>query len=188
MAFAPLLEGGGGSAAGGGNLTYTAKHGHAFGPPKTASSVRAFPVGRELLAALRRWKAKQAENELSRGKTYFLVYEGKNGALWQIQKQEATPPGLKRRPLVCTRENGMAVLQNTVCVSLEKCGINAHSLRHTHATICAEHGAPPKGLAGRLGHSSATLTENLYTHETQRMQLDTIAAFEKDFQKSVGKP
>ena len=165
-------------------VTYTAKHGHAFGPPKTASSVRAFPVGRELLAALRRWKAKQAENELSRGKTYFLVYEGQNGALWQIQKQEAATPGLKRRPLVCTRENGMAVLQNTVCVSLEKCGINAHSLRHTHATICAEHGAPPKGLAGRLGHSSATLTENLYTHETQRMQLDTIAAFEQDFQKA----
>lgn len=169
-------------------VVYTAKHGHAFGPPKTASSVRVFPVGSELLSVLRRWKAKQAENELAHGKAYYFVYEGKDGALWQLPKQASQPPGLERRPLVCTRANGMAVLQNSVCVSLEKCGINAHSLRHTHATICAEHGAPPKGLAGRLGHHSATLTENLYTHETERMQRDTIAAFEKDFQESVGNP
>ena len=157
-------------------LNYTREKKHAFGPPKTETSTRTIPIDGELVAILRRWKARQAENEMRRGKAYFYTYEAKDGCLWQMHKQTEPPEGLTRRPLVCTQENGKAIPHDTLRRELNRFGVN--SLRHTHATICAENGAPPKGLAGRLGHKNIAITENLYTHETKRMQRETIAAFE----------
>ena len=65
---------------------------------------------------------------------------------------------------------------------MQKAGINAHSFRHTHATTLIENGATPKGVAGRLGHSNTAITQNLYTHSTQKLQEDTATIFEKTLQ------
>ena len=50
-----------------------------------------------------------------------------------------------------------------------------HSFRHTHATQLIENGASAKGVAERLGHADATITQNLYTHNTQKLQEETAA-------------
>lgn len=42
--------------------------------------------------------------------------------------------------------------------------INFHSLRHTFATRCAEAGMDAKTLSRLLGHSTATVTLNIYVH------------------------
>ena len=42
-----------------------------------------------------------------------------------------------------------------------------HSLRHTYATRCIEAGIRPKTLQTILGHSSITITMNLYVHTTE---------------------
>ena len=65
---------------------------------------------------------------------------------------------------------------------MQKAGINTHSFRHTHATTLIENGATPKGVAGRLGHSNTAITQNLYTHNTQKLQEDTATIFEKTLQ------
>lgn len=166
-------------------IAYTKETGCFFGPPKTPSSIRRIPVGHELLALLKRWKAQQAANEMKRGKAYIYAYEDQKGRLWQMQKQARPDDGMVLRSLVCTQNSGKAVTRSTFTYALEKIGINAHSLRHTHATICAENGAPAKGLAGRLGHSNTAITENLYTHETEAMQEAALDAFEKSIQKSA---
>ena len=57
-------------------------------------------------------------------------------------------------------------------------GINAHSFRHTHATKMIEAGAPLKGVAGRLGHKSISITDSVYTHATLEMQKASLEAFE----------
>lgn len=102
-----------------------------------------------------------------------------------MQKQARPDDGMALRSLVCTQSSGKAVSRSTFTYAMEKIGINAHSLRHTHATLCAENGAPAKGLAGRLGHKNTSITENLYTHETEAMQGAALNAFEKAFKKSV---
>ena len=158
-------------------ITYTAATGRMFSPPKTKSSVRTIPIDRELVDALRRWKARQAANEMECGKAYVYVYEGEGGKLWQLSKGQPGGKGMARRALVCTNGTGKALSRYSVCTALKKHGVNSHSFRHTHATICAENGAPAKGLAGRLGHSSTVITQDLYTHETERMQEQTVAAF-----------
>ena len=64
-------------------------------------------------------------------------------------------------------------------MAAQKNGLNAHSFRHTHATMLIEAGAVAKGVAGRLGHSDATITQNLYTHNTANLQQETAKIFDK---------
>ena len=48
-----------------------------------------------------------------------------------------------------------------------------------------EAGATPKDVAARLGHKDATITQNLYTHDTEKMQRETVALFVKSIEKSM---
>ena len=166
-------------------LTYVPETGYMFGLPKTQSSIRDIKIGAGLLSLLRRWKSQQAANEVKHGGAYFYAYEAKDGGLWQMHKQIQTEKGMTHHALVCTNENGKTVCRNTFVYQLHIRGINSHSFRHTHATVCAENGAPPKGLAGRLGHSTTNITENLYTHETEEIQKSTLEAFERNTGKGV---
>ena len=67
----------------------------------------------------------------------------------------------------------------TLMQTLNKYDLNAHSFRHTHATMLIEAGASLKGVAGRLGHKRVEMTDEVYTHNTQKIQQDTEKAFEK---------
>ena len=166
-------------------IFYTKKTGYSFGPPKTRTSVRDIMAGKELLLLLKRWKAAQSANEMKYGKAYFYIYEARDSKRWQMQKQVAPPSDMTRRPMVCTTETGKCVIGEAVRHALHLHGTNSHSLRHTHATICAENGAPAKGIAGRLGHSNPSITESLYTHETVKMQEKTLEAFEAKMKNSI---
>ncbi len=44
-----------------------------------------------------------------------------------------------------------------------------HTLRHTYATRCAEHGMDAKTLSRLLGHSSSNTTLNIYVHPSLEM-------------------
>ena len=84
--------------------------------------------------------------------------------------------------LVCTRANGKPVLYFNIEHLLKREGLNAHSFRHTHATLLILNGATPKGVSSRLGHSSVVITQDLYTHVTSKMSEDTAAVFSKIMQ------
>ena len=53
--------------------------------------------------------------------------------------------------------------------ALKEEGLNAHSFRHTHATMLAERGASPKYVQHRLGHKNIQVTMNIYQHLTDKM-------------------
>lgn len=55
--------------------------------------------------------------------------------------------------------------------------ISMHVLRHTFATRCIEAGMRPKTLQKILGHSSITLTMNLYVHVTHDSLKDEMEKF-----------
>ena len=159
-------------------LVHPSDHKLHIAPPKTRTSLRSIPIDDGLLRALTAWKKHQAENELRAGDTYIYQYASPDGMILQ-QSKGLPSAGLKRIQPVCTLKTGALMQAQYVFRYLRKEGLNAHSFRHTHATMLIEGGATPKGVAGRLGHAKTSITEDLYTHETKAMQQDTLDVFKR---------
>ena len=164
-------------------LCYVTAKGYYFDEPKTPTSRRSILIDGELTATLKKWKAQQAKNEIAAGKKYTYAYTDENGSLWQTAKMHTVPDGYIRRALVCTTEAGAIVPKSSITQFMCKHGTNFHSLRHTHATLLIENNAIAKDVAARLGHADATITQNLYTHDTKEMQENTLTIFERTLQK-----
>ena len=157
----------------------TVSGGHYLTAPKTRTSKRSIITDKKLIKELKRWQSIQKQNELQQGESYVRIYIDSTGKLQQQSKgidhdQNEDPPV----SFICTQSNGRMLLPQYVFHYLKKAGLNAHSFRHTHATMLIEAGATPKGVAGRLGHANTAITQNLYTHNTEKMQQDTAAIFQ----------
>ena len=152
-----------------------------FETPKTESSARTFYADAAFLAYLRPLKAVQAKDEMRLGEAYQITYEDKahDRAVVVLPKKMPPTDALERRMLLCIKENGTPILSASFKAMLQKHNLNAHSFRHTHATQLIEAGAKPVDVAARLGHKDATITQNLYTHDTEEMQKETARIFGK---------
>lgn len=146
--------------------------------PKTATSVRTIPIGKGLIKELSAWKATQMAYEVKKGGAYVIIYADAQNALHRQSKALKPPAGWHRVNFICTRRNGTLLLKTAIYDKMRRMGLNAHSFRHTHATMLIEAGANPKGVAARLGHASTNITENLYAHITKSMQTETERVFE----------
>lgn len=155
----------------------TEKHGYFLLQPKTQAGKRSIDVDPILLQELSRWKALQAEEELQRGLSYQYNYKDSEDRL--SSQSKGILASKERINLVCTKPDGSFVAPDVVRWRIRQEGYNSHSFRHTHATLLIEHGASPKGVAGRLGHASTLLTQDLYTHNTEKLQKDTEQIFEQ---------
>ena len=78
---------------------------------------------------------------------------------------------------VCRRENGeyvnLRTMQYTTQIIHEQLHLpefDFHSLRHTHATMLVENGAPLKYVQLRLGHKKIDVTMNIYQHLTEALR------------------
>lgn len=150
-----------------------------FDTPKSESSIRTFyadPVFLSYLAAL---KARQAREELHLGEAYQIAYEDvRNDHALVILPKKITPPSwYERRSLLCILSGGIPIRYEAFQYILKRMNLNTHSFRHTHATRLIEAGAKPVDVAARLGHKDATITQNLYTHDTEAMQKETARIF-----------
>ena len=162
-------------------IRYISKRGYFFTSLKTESSNRYVLVDDILLTELRRWQLQQRENEKHFGGSYVYIYREADGHIERLSKTLPAPDG-EKISLVCTRDNGQLVLQGGFMKILRLAGLNAHSFRHTHATQLIENGATANGVAGRLGHANAAITQNLYIHNTAKLQEETLAIFDKNLQ------
>lgn len=136
---------------------------------KTESSKRYIVVDDYLLSELRRWRERQAENEQELGASYIQIYCESDGSVKRQSKGLPLRSG-EKVSLVCTLRKGSLLPKTYFVNQLRLIGLNAHSFRHAHATQLIENGAPAKAVAGRLGHANALITQNLYTHNTQKLQ------------------
>lgn len=162
-------------------IIYIKKSGYFLTSLKTKSSERYIIVEDYLLSELQRWQAQQVENEKQFGGTYVYTYLESDGHI--IRRSKGLPaPNSGKISLICVQNNGQLVLKNFVIKRLIEAGLNAHSFRHTHATQLIENGATAKGVAGRLGHANTLITQNLYTHNTLKLQEETAAIFAKILQ------
>lgn len=64
-------------------------------------------------------------------------------------------------------------------------GLKFHELRHTQATLLFARGADIKSVQKRLGHSTATLTLNLYAHSMEEQDRQAATIMEDLFDKAV---
>lgn len=162
-------------------LVYIKKKGYFFTTLKTESSKRYILIDDFLLEELQRWQARQAENEKRIGNNYTYTYLENDGHIIKQSKGLPAPVG-EKVSLVCTRDDGQFVLHISLTGFLKSEKLNAHSFRHTHATYLIEGGAEAKAVAGRLGHTNTLITQNLYTHNTRKLQEKALAIFDKIMQ------
>ena len=150
-----------------------------FDTTKTETSVRTFYADASFLSYLHTLKRKQAQDEMQFGEAYQVVYESTNTdrALLILPKKVPPPDGCVRQALICIRPNGIPFRHEPIFRLLKTMGLNTHSFRHTHATKLIEAGAKPVDVAARLGHADATITQNLYAHDTEEMQRETARIF-----------
>jgi integrase len=92
----------------------------------------------------------------------------------QLEERLATGELWADLDLVFALEDGNPIPPKRVskaCVrAVERSGLprlSPHGLRHTFATVALEAGVLTKVVADVLGHSSATITADLYSHTTE---------------------
>lgn len=125
----------------GGELTVT--------DPKTATSRRVVPLTADLVARLKEHKARQAAERL------------KAGSAWhELGLVIATEAGGYVDPRNALR----ALFIAAKAAELE--GVGLHTLRHSAASMMLAAGAPLHTVSRTLGHSSVTITGDIYGHVT----------------------
>jgi integrase len=126
-----------------------------YGEPKTSRSRRTLPLPASMVKRLVEHKRRQAEERLKAGSAWQdhgLVFTTTIGGPLNISKltRNNFKPALKRAGLPQS--------------------VRLYDLRHTCATLLMQAGENPKVVSERLGHSTITLTLDVYCHALPTMQ------------------
>lgn len=128
-----------------------------FSEPKTARSRRSVPIPAEVMDRLHQHRKAQAEQRLKAGpvwSVHSLVFCDRRGE--PLDRQNLLRRHL--RPLLKKAE-----------ISTD---LTLYSLRHSCATLMLAAGIHPKVVSERLGHSSITITLDIYSHVMPTMQVE----------------
>lgn len=115
--------------------------------PKTQSSVRTVSIDDGTARSLARWKREQAAQLVKLG----------------LRQSDDTP-------VCCSSTGGYMDVHNfsnwwrRFRIEAGMPGVKFHELRHTQATQLIAHGVDVKTVQARLGHSSASITLDMYAH------------------------
>lgn len=93
--------------------------------------------------------------------------------------------------LVFCREDGNFLPKSTLFNAfgriLKKAGIEKlpiHGLRHTHAVLLLESGADMKFIQERLGHKNISITSDIYSHISEKLETKSVDNYE-EYMKSI---
>lgn len=138
-------------------------------PLKSKSSYRTLYIDDELADYLKDLLERRKKAEV-----FYHTYAKEDGTYMQTTSD--TPPEgyTEIYPVVCN-DDGKLYSTVSFTIFLRKNNLNSHSFRHTQATLLAEANANPKNISARLGHSTIKITQDLYTHITDKMQQETMA-------------
>jgi integrase len=146
---------------------YTLQHlkdgAYTFAPPKTLRSRRKVALTTVAIAALRRHRQRQDEERAAIGAEWReedMVFT--NGTGGPLRANHI----LQRRFTPLLRKAGLPL-------------IRFHDLRHTAATLLLRQGVHPKIVAEMLGHSTISMTLDIYSHVIPDMQKDATVALDR---------
>lgn len=127
-----------------------------FKEPKTEESKRSISAPYDLLKLLKEHKKKQIELKIRSGGEYN-----------------------NKHNLVCTRDSGEPLNTSSFSHAFgdfikrrDIPHVRFHDLRHTNATLMLLSGTAPKVASSRLGHSTISITMDLYSHVLKDMNKD----------------
>ncbi|SHI55892.1 Site-specific recombinase XerC [Anaerovibrio lipolyticus DSM 3074] len=166
-------------------LVYVART-HFFKGLKTDSSYRTIYIDSVLAETLTKWKTLQQQNKERMQGGYLKCYSNEKQEV-TIASSSLNIQGQTPINLVVTDLDGRPVHARNTFYYFKQFGLNAHSFRHTHATMLAEAEVGPKEVAARLGHSKIDLTMNLYTKTTEKMLKNTSSKFEQIIKNNADK-
>ncbi len=133
-----------------------------FTTPKTASSKRTIPLLPDIAYKLNTHRAMQNKNRI------------KVSQLWENNDLIfCTDFGKPIEPRNLVR------ILDKVCKKANIENINIHALRHAFATRSLENGIPLKVVSDMLGHSSISMTANIYSHvsvKTMETEIQKLAS------------
>jgi integrase len=129
-----------------------------IGSPKSVSSRREIIISAALVALLKQWKL-----ECPPGSLAFPNWQGRVESLANIHTRCWKPLQRAAGLVVVKRDDqGNAVRRDGKPMMVPK--YNFHSLRHFHASLLIADGANPKEVQVEMGHSTITVTYDLYGH------------------------
>lgn len=117
--------------------------------PKNPSSKRVVTIDPSTVATLKTWKAHAQEHALAMGHRL-----SDRDPIWSAD-DDPTRPWPPRAISNCwdARRAGVGLV-----------GLRLHDIRHVHATALIRAGVPVHVVSRRLGHASAAMTLDVYTH------------------------
>jgi integrase len=134
--------------------------------PKTSDSIRDIVLPEFVIEEMETWKEWQKERSHYLGKPW-------DEETFVVLTLDMKPPD----PHIFAKDVKSAL------TALKAPIVTFHDLRHTHATWLLESGVDLKTVSQRLGHSSITVTADVYSHVTRRMQKDAVNKLEKMMQE-----
>lgn len=126
-----------------------------FSSPKSAKGRRSIALDKGTVAALRAWKKAQLEERFAIGSNY-----SDNGLVFPRVDGNPLHPDLFSQSF------------DRLVARADVPRIRLHDLRHTHATLALQAGVHPKVVSERLGHSTVSLTLDVYSHAVPAMEAD----------------
>jgi integrase len=142
--------------------------GLSFKTPKTRRSRRTILLPQMAVTALKAHRAQQNEERLLMGAGYDdqgLVFARPDGSMWPPVQFSSDFRRLIRR-------HGF--------------NIRFHDLRHTHASQLLKAGVPVKVVSERLGHATASITLDVYSHVLPGMQADAVLRIDAALKAAAG--
>ncbi len=161
----------------------------AFGPPKSLASRRVVTISTDVAAVL-------AARCKGLG-PYELLFQSPEGKVWSknnlrrryflpavaraMRCPEHPPPAPPKPARGRTRDWRLDEVSMCGCPGVLQRRPRIHDARHTHASMCIVVGKLlPVEVQQRLGHSSVTLTLNVYTHLWEGVEKERLDAMERE--------
>ena len=138
-----------------------------FKSPKTNRSHRTITLPASTIAALRNHEKQQKAERLKlgvRGTHDALVFSWRD------------PMTLERQPI---RQRNLTKEFDRLRTSAGIAGGTFHGLRHTHLTNLLRANVHPKVASERAGHSSVSITLDVYSHAVPSLQADAARLVEQ---------
>jgi integrase len=124
----------------------------------------------------------------------LIIDELRQNRLRQAESLLALGVRLTDETHVVTREDGQPLQPRSLTHSFTKFirrhklqQIRLHDLRHTHATHMLASGVHPKIAQERLGHSSVSVTIDLYSHVLPNMQAEAVGRVDADLRGALNR-